>query len=450
MDILMDMNMEEILTYTIVLLLCALVIYIYLRKQSKTSFITEQKIATAKEEGRYEPISLHPYIDLSTCIGSGACVAACPEKDILGLVNGKAAVINAASCVGHGACFHACPVEAISLRIGTESRGVELPHLNETFETNMRGIYIAGELGGMGLIKNSVEQGKQAVENIIKSKRPSKEGVLDLIVIGAGPAGISGALTAKKHGLTFKIIEQYSLGGTVFSFPREKIVMTNPMDLPLYGKVKLYDTSKQELLDIWNEALNKNDIQITENTKVESIVPQKDDTFKVITATGETFYSNQVLIAIGRRGTPRKLNVEGEDLHKVFYRLLDPELIQNRKILVVGGGDSAIESAMLLMDDNHVTLSYRKDQFARIKVGNRTRIKAAEESQKLNIIYNSNLKSIHEDHVMMSIKGEEEEIKIENDLVYIFAGGELPTKFLQNAGVEITKRFGYIVKKHGA
>lgn len=445
----MGMTMEEILTYTIVLLLCAVVVYVYLWKQKKNSALTESKIAIAKEEGRYEPISLHPFIDLSTCIGSGACITSCPEKDILGLVNGKAAVINASSCVGHGACFHACPVEAISLRIGTESRGVELPHLNETYETNMKGIYIAGELGGMGLIKNSVEQGKQAVENIFNNKRPSKDDVLDLIIVGAGPAGISGGLTAKKHGMSFKILEQYSLGGTVFSFPREKIVMTSPMDLPLYGKVKLYDTSKQELLDIWNEALSKNDIEIAENTKVDRIVPQKDGTFKIETARGESYVTNQVLIAIGRRGTPRKLNVPGEDLPKVFYRLLDPELIQNRKITVVGGGDSAIESAMLLMEDNEVILSYRKDQFARIKVGNRIKIKAAEDTQKLKIIYSSNLKSIHEDHVIMSVKGEEVEY-IENDLVYIFAGGELPTKFLQNAGVEITKRFGYIVKKHGA
>lgn len=445
----MGMTMEEILTYTIVLLLCAVVVYVYLWKQKKNSALTESKIAIAKEEGRYEPISLHPFIDLSTCIGSGACITSCPEKDILGLVNGKAAVINASSCVGHGACFHACPVEAISLRIGTESRGVELPHLNETYETNMKGIYIAGELGGMGLIKNSVEQGKQAVENIFSNKRSSKDDVFDLIIVGAGPAGISGGLTAKKHGMSFKILEQYSLGGTVFSFPREKIVMTNPMDLPLYGKVKLYDTSKQELLDIWNEALSKNGIEIAENTKVDRIVPQKDGTFKIETAGGESYVANHVLIAIGRRGTPRKLNVPGEDLPKVFYRLLDPELIQSRKITVVGGGDSAIESAMLLMEDNEVILSYRKDQFARIKVGNRIKIKAAEDAQKLRIIYSSNLKSIHEDHVIMSVKGEEVEY-IENDLVYIFAGGELPTKFLQNAGVEITKRFGYIVKKHGA
>jgi thioredoxin reductase/NAD-dependent dihydropyrimidine dehydrogenase PreA subunit len=440
------MILEEILIYGFVFLLCGMIIYFYLRSQNKQSQKTASKIATAKEEGRFEPVSLHPYIDLSTCIGSAACVSACPEKDIIGIINGQAAVIQGSGCVGHGACFHACPVEAISLRIGTESRGVELPHVNQTFETNIKGIYIAGELGGMGLIKNSVEQGKQAIQNLVKLGKPKKDGILDLVIIGAGPAGISGALTAKKHGLTFKVLEQYTLGGTVYSFPRAKIVMTNPMDLPLHGKVKLFDTSKDELLTIWNKALENNEIKIQENTKVESVIPQGDDTFKVITSNGKEIISNHVLIAIGRRGTPRKLGVPGEDLPKVYYRLLEPELISNKNILVVGGGDSAIESAMLLMDQNDVILSYRKDQFSRIKPKNQERIEEAQNKGKIKLIFSSNLATIHEDHILLKVKDEVK--RINNDLVYIFAGGELPTKFLKNAGIEISKRFGYIMKQH--
>jgi len=446
----MEVMIEEILIYGSVFILCGLIIFWYLKKQKSTSETTIEKIAIAKEEGRHEPVSLHPYIDLNTCIGSAACISACPEKDILGIVDGKALAINASNCVGHGACFHTCPVEAISLRIGTETRGVELPHVNQTFETNIKGIYIAGELGGMGLIKNSVEQGKQAVENIVKSLRPKKENVLDLLIIGAGPAGISGALTAKKNGLSFKVLEQYTLGGTVYSFPRAKIVMTNPMDLPLYGKVKLYDTSKDELLAIWNEALNNNDIRITENTKVESIIPREDGSFKVITSTAEVIICNQVLIAIGRRGTPRKLGVKGENLPKVYYRLLEPERIHNKNIIVVGGGDSAIESAMLLMDENDVILSYRKDKFARIKPKNKERILQAQADNKITIIYNSNLAEVKDKSVFLKVKDEDEIREFKNDLVYIFAGGELPTKFLSNAGIEIQKRFGYIMKKHGA
>ncbi|MDF1696130.1 MAG: NAD(P)-binding domain-containing protein [Saprospiraceae bacterium] len=445
----MEVLIEQIVIYGSVFILCGLIIFFYLRKQNKVTATTTAKIALAKEEGSFEPISLHPYIDLNTCIGSAACISACPEKDILGIVDGKAAAINASSCVGHGACFHTCPVEAISLRIGTETRGVELPHVNQTFETNIKGIFIAGELGGMGLIKNSVEQGKQAVENIIKGLTHKNNSILDLVIIGAGPAGISGALTAKKHGLSFEVLEQDTLGGTVYSFPRAKIVMTNPMDLPLYGKVNLYDTSKDELLQIWNEALSKNDITIRENTKVDNIIPLEDGTFKVMTSSKEALICKHVLIAIGRRGTPRKLGVSGEELPKVFYRLLEPELIQNKHILVVGGGDSAIESAMLLMDENEVTLSYRKDVFARLKPKNKEKIIEAEKANKITIIYNSNLEAIQDNSIRLNVKGEDQIRKMKNDLVYIFAGGELPTNFLSNAGIEVKKRFGYIMKKHG-
>jgi thioredoxin reductase/Pyruvate/2-oxoacid:ferredoxin oxidoreductase delta subunit len=446
MDILMEVLIEQIVIYGGVLILCAVTIYFYLKKQKTTSSVTREKVATAKADGIFEPVSLHPYIDLNTCIGSAACIADCPEKDILGLIDGKATAIIASNCVGHGACFHACPVEAISLRIGTESRGVDLPHVNEKFETNIKGIYIAGELGGMGLIKNSVEQGHQAMKYIVKSKKPSQNNIIDVIIIGAGPAGISATLAAKKEGLTSLTLEQNSLGGTVYTFPRAKIVMTSPMDLPLFGKVKLFDTSKDELLNLWHEVISKHDIKINENTKVESITPLADDTFRVITAKGEEFTSNNVLIAIGRRGSPRKLNIPGEDLQKVAYRLLEPERISGKKIVVVGGGDSAIESALLLKDDNEVILSYRKDKFSRLKPKNKENVFKAIEDESLNIMYNSNLASISKESI--SIKTEEGEQQIENDLVYIFAGGELPTKFLQSAGVEISKRFGYIMKKH--
>ncbi len=443
----MEVLIEQIAVYGSVFLLCGIVVFFYLRRQKKTSKITTQKVAIAKEEGVYEPVSLHPHIDLNICIGSAACIQDCPEKDILGIVDGKATAINTSHCIGHGACFHACPVEAISLKIGTEKRGVDLPHINENFETNVQGIYIAGELGGMGLIKNSVEQGKQAVEGMRtpKTKIPN---VLDLVIVGAGPAGISATLMAKKRGFSSVTLEQDSLGGTVYTFPRAKIVMTAPMDLPLYGKVKLYNTSKDELLTLWRKVISENDLDIHENTKVEQIIPQEAGFFNVITATGEEFLAHNVLLAIGRRGSPRKLNIPGENSQKVAYRLLEPERISGKKIVVVGGGDSAVESAMLVMEDNDVILSYRKDKFARIKPKNRERILAAIDSGKINAIFNSNLVEIKEKTVILKVEGEASNREIENDLVYIFAGGILPTKFLQDAGIEVTKRFGYTMKKH--
>jgi thioredoxin reductase (NADPH) len=450
MDILMndEVFFEQIVVYGIVFLICAITIFFYTRKKRVKSEKVVEKVNVAKIEGLYEPVSLYPHIDLKSCIGSAACVADCPEKDILGIVDGVATVINTANCIGHGACFHACPVEAISLRIGTATRGVDLPHVNQNFETNTKGIYIAGELGGMGLIKNSVEQGQQAVENIVKTKKPSKPNVLDLVIIGAGPAGISATLAAKKHGLTSVTLEQDSLGGTVYTFPRSKIVMTSPMDLPLYGKAKLFDTSKDELLKLWKKVITEHDIKITENTKVEQIIPIENDTFKITTLMGDEYICNHVLLAIGRRGTPRKLNVPGEESKKVAYRLLEPEMIKNKKIIVVGGGDSAIESALLLKDNNDVILSYRNDKFSRLKPKNKEKIELATEDKSITVLFNSNLVSINDSHVLMKMNDEEDVKTINNDLVYIFAGGELPSGFLQKSGVNISKRFGYVMKRH--
>lgn len=438
--------MEEILIYGSVGLICLVIFLIYLRKLRKETKRSEHQIEKAIEEGIHEPVSLYPFIDPNSCIRSGACVIACPEEEIIGLRNGRATLINASRCVGHGACFHACPVEAISLRIGTEKRGVDLPHVSQNFETNVQGIYIAGELGGMGLIKNSVEQGKQAVNNLYKSLVKTHKADYDLVIIGAGPAGISAALQAKILGINAIVLEQDSLGGTVFNFPRAKIVMTSPMDLPGFGKLKFYNTSKTELLTIWNEVITKNEVKILEHKKVESISPDKGN-FIISTSAGDSYHTHRVLLAIGRRGTPRKLNVAGEQLEKVAYKLIEAEFINDKKVLVVGGGDSAIESALLLADNNEVTLSYRSDKFSRLKPRNHESIGQAIDTKTINVIFNSQVKQINENSVLLKIN-ENQDLEIDNDLVFIFAGGELPSQFLEKAGIQITKRFNYTLLSH--
>jgi thioredoxin reductase/Pyruvate/2-oxoacid:ferredoxin oxidoreductase delta subunit len=442
----MEVYIENILSYLIVISIAGFILLYYLRKKKKRSLSTYEKIKKAKELGLHEPVSLHPVIDTETCIGSGACVSACPEKDILGLVDGHAKVINASRCVGHGACFHACPVQAITLCIGTEKRGVDLPHVTPSFETNIPGLYIAGELGGMGLIKNAVEQGRQAVENIHNKIKSSQQADYDLIIIGAGPAGISASLAAKKNNMKYLTIEQDSLGGTVFNFPRAKIIMTSPMDLPLHGKIKLSETSKSELLKIWDDVLKKNKIIINEQEKVQSV--QKNNNYFDVITNKDSYKSNFVLLSIGRRGSPRKLGVPGEQKEKVSYRLIEPELIKNNKVLIVGGGDSAIESALLLTEgNNEVTISYRSNSFSRLKPKNLERINKAILQEKVKIIYNSNVKEIKDNNVLLSVNNDEE-IEIENNLVYVFAGGLLPTAFLERIGIKITQKFGETILSH--
>lgn len=443
----MEVLIEQIAIYGITALLIVGILFIYIRKQRRESSEVDEKITQAKEDGLHEPVSLYPVIDPNRCIKSGACVTACPEHDIIGIRNGRATVINTSQCIGHGACFKACPVEAISLWIGTEKRGVDLPNVDANFQTNIQGLYIAGEIGGMGLIRNAVTQGREAAENIVKALNKSAIAEYDLLVVGGGPAGISATLAAKKAGLSVITLEQDTLGGTVATFPRSKIIMTHPMDLPLYGKVKLFETNKMELLNLWNDVIAKNDITIKENSKVESIV-KADNVFTVETITGEKYTAKSVLLAIGRRGTPRKLNVPGEMTEKVAYRLLEPEAISGKKIVVVGGGDSAVEAALGLCDQNSVTLSYRGENFTRLKKRNAELIHEAKDNGKLNVKFNTNLTSIDTKSVSYTENSAKEIITLENDLVYIFAGGELPTQFLKKIGIQVTTKYGEAVLKH--
>lgn len=442
----MESLCEQILIYGLTLAFIIAAIFIYVRKLHRGSVIVDDKIRIAKEEGLFEPVSLHPVVNPDSCIGSGACILACPEKDILGFRNGHATVINASRCIGHGTCFHACPTQAISLLIGTEKRGVDLPHVDPFFETNLKGIYIAGEIGGMGLIKNAVEQGRQAVDNIAKSLDPKLNAAFDLVIIGAGPAGISATLQAKKRNLRSVTLEQDSIGGTVYTYPRTKIVMTSPMDIPLHGKVKLFETGKKELIDLWHSVLKKNEITILENTRVSNI-SRENGVFFVNTADDRQFVSQKVLLAIGRRGSPRKLNIPGEELPKVFYRLMEPESIRNMKILVVGGGDSAIEAALMLAVENSVTLSYRQETFSRVKSGNNALIKDAIRENRIHAVMNSTLISIEEKRVVLRLADNNVQMLV-NDMVYIFAGGELPAGFLSNSGITITRKFGEKILSH--
>jgi thioredoxin reductase (NADPH) len=443
----MEIIFEEVLIYGLATLLILIVLIIYIKKQRRESDEVGEKIAQAKEDGVHEPVSLYPVVDPNRCIKSGACITACPEKDVLGIRNGKATIINASRCIGHGACFRACPVEAISLWIGTEKRGVDLPDVTATFETNVPGVFIAGELGGMGLIRNAVTQGREAVENIVKTLNNDATAEYDLIVVGAGPAGISATLAAKKANLKVLTLEQDTLGGTVSTFPRSKVIMTHPMELPLYGKVKFKETSKSQLLQLWNTVISENGIIIKENSKVEVIVAN-GNIFNIETTTGDKYTTKSVLLAIGRRGTPRKLNVPGEDSEKVAYRLLEAEEIKNKKILIVGGGDSAVEAALLLANQNEVTLSYRSDAFARLKQKNMAKIKAAMETGLIDVKFNSHVASIDKDLVYYTENQKKEFLKLENDLVYIFAGGELPTQFLKKIGIKINTKYGEAVLKH--
>jgi thioredoxin reductase (NADPH) len=412
----------------------------YLAWQWQTNRKARQRLETAMNSGMHEPVSLHPQIDAGKCMGCGACVSACPEGDILGLINRKAELVAPAECIGHGACREACPSEAITLVFGSSTRGVDIPLLSQDFETSVPGIFIAGELGGMGLIKNAITQGRQAVEAIAKRVDKAHAADYDLIIVGAGPAGLAAALEAKARKLKFAILEQDSVGGTLAHYPRGKMVMTQPAELPLVGKFQFREASKEALVDFWHDVIRKTGLTVQINTRVESIDPGYSG-FEIATTKG-TYKTNKVLLALGRRGTPRKLEVPGEELSKVVYRLIDPEQYIGQKVLVVGGGDSALEAAISIAKQpgTRVTLSYRGKAFARAKKGNRERLTTAQGRNHLDVYLESQILEIAARTVTIDTSDGIKEIP--NDAVIICAGGLLPTPFLHKVGIQVEAKFG--------
>ncbi len=406
------------------------------RRESRSSVALEE----AKAAGLTEPPSLHPVIDPAICVGSGACAMACPEQ-ALGIVNGKAVLINPSHCIGHGACAAACPAEAITLVFGTEKRGMDIPYVQPTFETNVRGIYIAGELGGMGLVRKAAEQGRQAMQNIAKQK--SREGILDVLIVGAGPAGLTATLGAMEHKLRFATIEQEdSLGGTVYHYPRNKIVMTQPINLPIVGKARLGEISKESLLAFWQDIVKKVSMPLNFGEAMEKVEAANDGRGFIVRTPKREYLTRNLLLAIGRRGTPRKLGVPGEEHPKVVYRLIDAEQYRGMQVIVVGGGDSAIEAAVSIAEQpgTAVTLSYRGEAFGRVKPKNRDRVKDAEADGRLTVALNSRILAIAPQTVSMEEAGVQKELR--NDAVIVCAGGILPTPMLKELGIRVEAKFG--------
>ena len=413
----------------------ALLLHIQARRRRELASVAVMRQSV--EAGMTEPPSLHPVVNPALCCGAGACVNACPEQ-ALGIVNGKAQLVNPTVCIGHGACAAACPVEAIRLVFGTERRGMEIPYVKPTFETNVPGIYIAGELGGMGLVRKAAEQGKQAIDSMVKASRGSCE--LDVVIVGAGPAGLSATLGAMEKKLRFVTLEQEdSLGGTVYHYPRNKIVMTQPVVLPLAGKAKLGEISKESLLAFWQDIVERFGMKIEFGQRVEKVTAV-DNGFIVKTDRAE-YSTRAVLLAIGRRGTPRKLGVPGEELPKVVYRLIDPEQYRHQHVLVVGGGDSAIEAAVAIAaeEGSPVTLAYRGEAFGRVKQKNRERLAEAESKGRLKVMLGSTISRIEAECAYLDCG---ETMKLANDAVIVCAGGILPTPMLKEMGIRVETKFG--------
>ncbi len=400
------------------------------------------QLADLESMGEAVPVSLHPEIDSSRCIGSGACVRACPEHDVLQVVGGVARLVNPLACIGHGACAAACGVEAIRLVFGTATRGVELPRIDENFETTSPGVFIVGELAGMGLIRNAVRQGGQAGAHVAKSCRKPKGDALDAVVVGAGPAGISAGLALHQAGKRFVLLDREVFGGTILHYPRAKVVMAGDLDLPGYGRVKKGRMSKEELIALWQDIREKTQLPVKTGALVTALAREADGMWRVESSTGSVRAAH-VILALGRRGSPRKLEIPGEELAKVSYRVIEPEEHAGRHVMVVGGGNSAVETALILADYGgcaSVSISYRRERFARARAENLTRIDAAIESGRIRGLLGSELLSIEPERVILRDRNGREQSEV-NDTLVVQAGGTDPGALLASFGIELSTKF---------
>jgi len=432
--------LDNIISFLIAAAVIAFFLITHLRKLKKR----EEHGRAAAEKGKLRsdgPTAQHPHIDANYCIGCAACTTVCPEGDVLAMLGGKAVIVNGYKCIGHALCAEACPVGAITMVMASPSVGANLPHLTSECETTMKGLFVAGELGGLALIKNAINQGRDCIDIITNRlakhrAEPNDREVYDVLIVGAGPAGISASLRAIENKLNYITLDEGELGGTVAKYPRQKLVMTSPVNFPLYGKFKKFELSKEELLAFWYKVLKRNDFKFRAKEKVEDIQKGKDGIFATVTMHS-VYRSRAVILAIGKSGNPRKLGVKGEELSKVMYRLIEADHYINKRILVVGGGDSAVEAAMGLAHQagNTVWLSYRQPAFSRIKERNAQRIADDIRKGKVKVVFNSMPVEVTTDSVVLDVKGSKQ--RIPNDFVWVFAGGEPPSAFLKKIGIAV-------------
>jgi thioredoxin reductase len=370
----------------------------------------------------------------------------CPEKGVLELVHGQAMVVNGARCTGISACERECPVGAITVTLTNVEERRDIPAISTELEAvGTPGLFLAGEVTAHALIKTAIEQGTAVADEVARrrTEKPMTAEVeaeaLDLCVVGAGPAGLACSLEAKRHGLSFITLDQADTpGGTVAKYPRRKLVMTQPVDLPLHGRLERTSYSKEELIDLWLSIAKEEALPIHGGQVFQGVERRDDGSFTVRTTSHEV-HARNVCIAIGRRGVPRKLDVPGEELSKVAYSLIDASSYQNRRILVVGGGDSAVEAALGLaeQDGNDVTLSYRGEAFTRIRLRNEERLEEARTSGRLRVLLSSKVRAIRADtvEIEMSDGPSRGVFALPNDEVFIMAGGIPPFELLERSGV---------------
>lgn len=379
-----------------------------------------------------------PQIDAMSCLGCSACVDACPY-DVLALEAYVAKVARPQDCCGLTTCEERCPNGSLVVHDGEPID--DRPAVTATLESaDVPGLYLAGDLTGMPLIRNAINQGAVAVRGAVASGRAAPGDMLDLVIVGAGPAGLSAALQAKKSGLRFVMVDQGDLAQSIQSFPRGKLVFDQPLSVPLVGDLWLAESTKEELLRHWTRIVRAQALPLYTHHRVSGIVRDPGGFWVSCVRSDEStvqFRAAQVVLAIGRRGTPRTLPgpIDPSMEDQVFYSLADARSFAQRRCVVVGLGDVAMEAALALSyaPGTTVTVVARGDDFRRGKARNIEAMRAAEAAGRLEIRWRSTVESVEPQSVVL--RSGEESCAVPTDAVFVLIGSIAPWEFLASVGV---------------
>ena len=314
------------------------------------------------------------------------------------------------------------------------------PALQKDHQSNIPGLYVIGDLAGAPVIKLAMAQGYEVIERIAAQPdaHTNEPGMYDLVVVGAGAAGLNAALAAKDKGLRALVLEKGKIANTIENFPEGKWVYAEPDDSPPKGKLWLDGARKEDLIRRWRQIVTENRLEVHAEEGLKSLDRQRDGNFRV-TSDRAQYRARRIILATGQRGNPRRLNVPGEEQEHVYHRLYSPRHYKNEDIVVVGGGNSAIEAALVLSEKNRVRLSYRGSEFQRIFKDNQRKLNQAVAEKKVEFVLNSNVKRFEAQKAVIEVDrgGSREEIRVPCDHAFVLIGAELPVRFLKSLGIRM-------------